>query len=226
MMNNKMQVELKENEALEDLQYQNLWLIQNKTQYRFTTDAVALANFVKIKSKENMVDLCAGSGVVGILAMAKGKGKSCTLVEIQSSMADMAKRSLQYNNIDNITVVNDKLQSISDKIGKNCYDLVTCNPPYKMLDGSQTNVDPSIAMCRHEVAVTLEEVIQEASRLLKYGGRFAMVHKFYRMAEIMYLCKLYGMEPKRLKILPSKKGMSGILVEAVKGGKVGIKIEE
>ncbi len=225
-MEKKHNVVLYQDEALEDLQYHNLWLIQNKKQYRFTTDAVALANFVKVKPRENMVDLCAGSGVVGILAMAKGKGNSCTLVEIQSSMADMAKRSLEYNNIDNIKVVNDKLQGISDKIGKDCYDLVTCNPPYKVVDGSQISVDPSIAIARHEIAVTLKEVIEEASKLLKYGGRLALVHKSYRMAEMMYLCSTFGLEPKRLKILPSKKGMSVVLLEAVKDGKVGLKIEE
>ncbi len=213
-------------ERLDDLQYNDLYLIQDPQRYCFNSDSVALANFAKIKKGERMVDLCAGSGVVGMLTMAKGSGDHCVLVEVQSWMADMANRSLLYNDIDNISVVCDKLQDVHQKIGREQYDVVTCNPPYKSVDGSLTSQEEHLAICRHEVLVTLEEVVKEASCLLKYGGRLYLVHKSNRLADMMYLCKLYKLEPKRLQILPSNKGMSVVLLEAVKGGKVGLIIEE
>lgn len=222
----KEQTIVKENERLDDLQYQNLYIVQNASKYCFTSDAVELANFVKVKPHEKMVDLCAGCGVVGILAMAKGKGQSCLLVELQEWLADMAKRSVQYNKIENISVVCDKLQGVSDKIGKEAFDVVSCNPPYKKVDGSKISEDSELALCKHEVAVTLEEVIHEASKLLKFGGRFYMVQKSNRLVDILCLCRNNQLEPKKIKILPSKKGMSVVLVEAVKGAKMGLIIKE
>lgn len=217
---------VKVHERLDDLQYNGLYIIQDPNKYCFNSDSIALANFIKVKSKEKMVDLCAGSGVIGILAMAKGKGQSCILVELQESMANMAQRSIEYNKIDNISVVCDKIQNIHQNIGQESYDVVCCNPPYQTDNGNLKNEDYSVALCRHEIAVKLEEVILEASKLLKFGGRFYIVHKAKRLAEIMYLCKTYKMEPKRLKVLPSTKGMQIVLVEAVKGGKEGLLIEE
>lgn len=222
----KNKITLKENERLDDLQYDDLYIIQNATKYCFTSDAVLLANFVKVKPHEKMVDLCAGCGVIGVLAMAKGKGQSCVLVELQDWLADMANRTLIYNDITNISVVNDKLQGISDKIGREVYDVVSCNPPYKKVDGSKISDEDDLAKCRHEITVTLEEVIEEASKLLKFGGRFYMVQKASRLVDIICLCRKGHLEPKRLKIVPSKKGMPVVLIEAVKGGKMGLIIEE
>ena len=221
----KEQTILKEDERLDDLQYKDLYVIQNATKYCFTSDAVELANFVKVKPRDNMVDLCSGCGVVGILAMAKGKGRSCVLVELQEWLADMANRSLKYNNLENIHVVCDKLQGVSDKIGKEVFDVVSCNPPYKKLDGSKISDSHELALCKHEVGVTLEEVILEASKLLKYGGRFYIVQKASRLADIMWYCRNNQLEPKRLKIVPSNKGMPVVLIEAVKGAKMGLVME-
>ncbi len=216
---------IKSNERLDDLQLNNLYIIQNPDEYLFTSDAVALANFVHVSNYGRMVDLCSGSGVVGILANAKNKIKDIVLVEVQEHLADMSKRSIEYNKIDNISVVCNKLQGINEKIGCGVYDAVTCNPPYQTMGTTKLiSEKESIAICKHEILVTLEEIICEASKLLKYGGSFYTVNKEERLVDIITLCKKYNLEPKELKILPSKKGSSIILVKAKRGGKSGIKI--
>lgn len=216
---------IKNNERLDDLQLNNLYIIQNPNEYLFTSDAVALANFVHISNYGKMVDLCSGSGIIGILANAKNKIEEVKLIEIQSTLADMSQRSLEYNGIKNIEVICDKLQGIHSKIGSGIYDVVTCNPPYKAVGSTKLlSEKASIAMCKHEITVTLEEIILEASKLLKFGGYFYTVNKEERLVDIITLCKKYGLEPKELKILPSNKGSNIILVKAKRGGKSGIKI--
>lgn len=220
-----MKTILKPNERLEDLQLDNLYIIQSDLEYRFTSDAVALANFVHVSNFGRVVDLCSGSGVIGILVNAKNKVKDVTLVEIQESLADMSKRTLKYNNIDNISVVNQKLQGISKVLGEGLFDVVTCNPPYKK-QGSTVLLSEkqNIAICKHEITVTLEEIILEASKLLKFGGNFFTVNKEDRLVDIICLCRKYNLEPKEIKIIKSKKGANIVLIKARKGGKSGVAI--
>lgn len=221
-----MNIELKSNERLDDLQFNNLFIIQEKDGYCFTSDAVALANFVKLKKNSKLVDLCSGSGVIGILAHAKNNLSKTILVEIQKNLADMSSRSLKYNNLEEeILVVNKKLQGISTELGNGVFDAVVCNPPYKKSGtASLINEKETIAIARHELTVTLEEIISEASKLLKYGGDFYIINKEERLTDIMVSCRNFGLEPKVLKILPSKKGANVIMLKAKKGGNSGLVI--
>ena len=207
-----MKVKINSNESLEDLQCNGLFILQEKDGYRFTSDAVALANFVKVKNDARVVDLCSGSGVIGILIGAKNKCKDITLVEIQESLADMSKRSIEYNEIDNITVVNMRLQGVYKKIGDNCFDVVVCNPPYKK-SGTATmlNDNESIAIARHEVEMNLEDIFVESNKLLKFGGELYLINKEERLTDMMVYARKYNLEPKELKILPSApiRGQSG-----------------
>ncbi len=216
---------LKDNERLDDLQFNNLFIIQNKNEYCFTSDAVALANFVHVSNFGRVVDLCSGSGVIGILVNAKNKVKDVTLVEVQEHLADMSKRSIEYNKIQNIQVVNAKLQGVSNLIGKEVFDVVVCNPPYKAQDSkSKISEKSSIAICKHEIMVTLEEIILEASKLLKFGGNFYLVNKEERLVDMFVLLRKYSLEPKELKIINTGKGAGVVLVKSKKGGKSGLKI--
>lgn len=216
----------KSNECLEDLQCNNLFIIQEKDGYRFTSDAVALANYVTVKPRGKVVDLCSGSGVIGILVSAKNPVSSVTLVEIQENLADMSRRTLEYNNLtDTISVINSPLQGVHKEIGAGIYDVVVCNPPYKK---SGTALDcgaiDTISIAKHEIKVNLEEIIKEASKLLKFGGDFYMVNKEERLVDMMVYLRQYGLECKELKILPSSKGASVVMLKARKGGKSGLKI--
>lgn len=216
---------LREGERLDDLQYKDLFIIQHPKKYCFTSDAVMLANFVKGGSKDKMVDLCSGSGIIGLLASQKQNIKFTVLVELQEYLADMSRRSVEYNQLqDKITVVNRKLQGVSKEIGEGEFSIVVCNPPYK-LNGSILNENSEIAICRHEIAVTLEDIVKETSKLLKYGGKFYTVNKEERLVDIACLCRKYGMEVKKIAIIPSEKGANVVMVEALKGGKSGVKIE-
>lgn len=216
---------IKETERLEDLQFNNLFIIQDTKGYRFTSDAVALANFVKVKSGGKLIDLCSGSGVIGILASAKNKVSKTVLVEIQECLSDMSRRSVEYNKLENIEVVNAPLQNISKTVGVGVYDTVVCNPPYKKSGTAKLlNENESIAIARHELTVTLEEIIKEASVLLKFGGEFYIINKEERLVDMMVLLRKYNLEPKVLKLLPSTKGANVVMLKAKKGGKSGIEI--
>ena len=216
---------IKETERLEDLQFNNLFIIQDTKGYRFTSDAVALANFVKVKSGGKLIDLCSGSGVIGILASAKNKVSKTVLVEIQECLSDMSRRSVEYNKLENIEVVNAPLQNISKTVGVGVYDTVVCNPPYKKCGTAKLlNENESVAIARHELTVTLEEIIKEASVLLKFGGEFYIINKEERLVDMMVLLRKYNLEPKVLKLLPSTKGANVVMLKAKKGGKSGIEI--
>ena len=215
---------LKQNERLDDLQFNNLFIIQNPELYCFTSDAVELCNFVKCGVKDRIVDLCSGSGIIGILAQAKTKAKQVYLVEIQESLADMSRRSVEYNKLTNVEVVNAPLQNIHKQIGDG-FEVVVCNPPYKITNGGELSEKPEIAMCKHEITVTLEEIVCEASKLLKFGGKFYTVNKEERLTDLFCLMRKYNIEPKVLKLRHSTKGANIILVEGKKGAKSGLKIQ-
>lgn len=220
-----MEVKINNNECLEDLQCNGLFIIQQNDGYRFTSDAVALANFVSVKNNGRVVDLCSGSGVIGILVNAKNNCKDVKLIEIQETLAEMSKRTIMYNDINNIEVVNTRLQNVHKIMGDNCYDVVVCNPPYKKSGtASLVNENKSIAIARHEIEVTLEEIIIESAKLLKFGGELYICNKEERLTDIMMLSRKYNLEPKELKILPSSKGASIVMLRCKKGGKSGIKI--
>lgn len=216
---------LKNNERLDDLQFNNLFIIQENDGYHFTSDSVILANFVKMKRGGHLIDLCSGSGVIGILAGEKNNAGKVTLVELQENLADISRRTIEYNNLTNYEVVNSPLQGVSVTLGRECSDVVVCNPPYKKSGtASLINENTSIAIARHEITVTLEEIIEEASKLLKFGGDFYIVNKEERLTDIFVLCRKYNLEPKILKIRPSSSGANIIFVKAKKGGKSGITI--
>ena len=213
----------KDNLILEDLQCNGLFIYQTKNGYRFTSDAVALANYLTVKSNGVLVDLCSGSGVIGILANAKNIIKKTYLVEIQKNLAEMSLQSLHYNHIDNIEVINKPIQDIHRQLGVNLVDTVVCNPPYFDKD-KKTKDSKEISIARHELLVSLEEIIIEASQLLKQGGKLYLSHKENRLCDIIEFCRKYGIEPKEVKVLKSCKGENEILFKGIKGGKVGFKI--
>lgn len=218
-----MEINLKSNECIEDLQFNNLYIIQEVDGYRFTSDAVLLANFAKVKKGGSLVDLCSGSGVIGILTSAKNNVGHTYLVEIQKNLADMSRRSVEYNQLSNISVINTPLQGVYRQIGEGVIDTVVCNPPYKKGGTAKLiNDNESIAIARHEITVTLEEIILEASKLLKFGGEFYIVNKEERLTDMMVLCRQYKLEPKELKIRTSTKGANIVLLKCKKGGKSGL----
>ena len=215
---------IKENERLEDLQFEGLKIIQADGGYKFSTDSVLLANFGKAKPNDIYVDLCSGSGVVAILFSCKNKIKKSYAVEIQPRLADMAQRSVEENGLeDKITVLNEDLSDVYKTLGYESVDVITVNPPYNVTgDVSETS---EIAIATHEIKTNLEKIVLSSSKLLKYGGKLFMVHRADRLVDIANACRKFDLEPKVLRIVyPTiKKEPNLVLVEAKKGAKPGLK---
>lgn len=216
---------IKENERLDDLMCDGYKIIQNPDEYCFTSDATKLGNFVNAKKTDNIVDLCAGSGIVGIIVHLNHKS-NITFVELQSHMADMCQRTIEYNKFENMKVVNEKLQGIHKLLGQEKFDIVTCNPPYKKPNTSILGEKESIAICKHQLTVTIEEIIEEASKLLKFGGSLYMVNKESELVDLVCICRKYNLEAKEIVVnTNNNKGNGTVFIKATKGGKSGVKVK-
>ncbi len=212
---------LKDNECLEPLGG-GLEIIQSSTQYRFTTDAVLLANVVEGVAGKRVADLGCGSGIISILLSAKKKAKHVLAIELQPQLADMATRSVAHNNMTNsITVVCGDMQTVcQDYRGQ--FDCVVCNPPYRKVGSGQVQIDNHLALCRHEIAIDLAGVIASGAMLLNNRGSMYIVHQSVRLAEICYTYKQYGIEPKDIYPISTTEGKapSLVIVRGVLGGAV------
>lgn len=213
-------------ERVDDLQINNLKIIQNPDGFCFGIDAVLLANFVRLKRNARVVDLGTGTGIIPILLAGKSRTSHITGIEIQEEVADMARRSVRLNNLDDrIEILNADLKEAENFLEVNQYDVVTSNPPYMHTQGL-INENDKKAISRHEIKCSLEDVIRVSSRLLKHNGRFLMVHRPIRLVDIMFYCRQYKIEPKRLQFIhPTyNKKPNLLLIECVKAAKPELKI--
>ena len=211
---------------LDDLLIDNLKIYQDDKLYNFSTDAVLLANFVNIKKSDTVVDFCSGNGVVGILASSKNHYKKIYLIEIQECLSSLAKKSVEFNKLENIEVVNDDLKNISNYIENGSVDVVMVNPPYRKQDEHLISKNEHLNICNYEIKVTLEDIINKASRILKFGGKFYMVNDINRLEETIVLLNKYNFKTKILQIVNPKMGKDAnvFLLMASKFGKSGIKV--
>lgn len=219
---------LLEGERLDDLQ-NGYWMIQDNQDFCYGIDAVLLSAFARIKAGEEVLDLCTGTGIVPVLLKAKTAGKHFTGLEIQEKSADMAKRSVKYNHLeDQITIVQGDVRQATELFGAGAFDVVTCNPPYMTADHGLTNPHLPKAIARHEVLCTLEDVVGQAAKVLKSRGRFYMVHRPFRLAEIMGVMMRYKLEPKRMQLVHPymDKEPNMVLIEGLKGGNPRITVEK
>ena len=223
-----MEVFLLEDERIDDLQRNQYKIIQNEKKFCFGMDAVLLSGFAKVKKDEVALDLGTGTGIIPLLLEAKYNGKHYTGLEIQEESADMARRSVALNHLEEkIKIVTGDIKEASLIFGNGTFDVVTCNPPYMTGNHGLVNKDMPKTIARHEVLCTLEDVVREASKVLKPSGRFYLVHRPFRLAEIMTTLTKYKLEPKRLTMVHPyiDKEPNMVLIECSKGGKSRIKIE-
>ncbi len=212
-------------EVIEDLLIGNYRIIQDTERYRFTSDSVLLSRFVTAKKDEAVADFCSGSGVVGLHFYAENTGvRSVTLFEMQEALVRMSEKTVALNGLEQtFTVEHMRVQDIPAKYVE-AFSLILCNPPYE--SGGFENADADKASCRKELALTLRELCRAASRCLKYGGRFALVHRADRAAEVLYTLHENGLEPKKLQFVSGRAGAKPycVLIVAVKGGKAGLDV--
>jgi tRNA1(Val) A37 N6-methylase TrmN6 len=221
---------IREDECIDDLQCGGLMLLQKKNGFKFGIDAVLLADFAKHTASKRTLDLCTGTGIVAVLLSAKTRTPVIDALEIQHEICDMAKRSVRINDIeDRVHITEGDLKKAAEIYGKAVFDKITVNPPYmKAGTGIFNNENPSKTISRHEVSCTLEDVIKSASELLCPKGRFYMVHRPSRLADILCLMRQYRIEPKCLRMVhPSPyKPANLLLVEGVKNGGSELKLTE
>lgn len=219
---------VKNGETLDDLQLKNLYVIQKKKGFRFGIDAVLLANFAQVKRGSSVIDLCSGTGIIPFIIAGKTEASSITGIEIQEEMVEMAKRSVQFNKLEHrINFINGDLRNLEllKKLPK--ADVVTVNPPYKLANSGIVNPEDKMAIARHEICCTLEDVIIACRILLNDNKRMYMIHRPDRLADILTLMRKHKIEPKRIQMIHpnTKKAPNIVLVEGQRDGGAFLKWE-
>ena len=224
-----MEIELKEQERLDELHRNGYRIIQNPSRFCFGMDAVLLSGYAKVKEGETALDLGTGNGIIPILLEAKTKGKHFTGLEIQEESADMARRSVALNGLDEkIKIITGDIKEAGEMFEAASFDVITSNPPYMIGQHGLVNPDSPKAIARHELLCTLEDIIRASARLLCTGGRFYLVHRPFRLAEIMTMLVKYRLEPKRMRLVYPfvDKEPNMVLLEALRGGNSRIRVEK
>ena len=211
---------IKENERLDDLQ-NGYYVIQDPDKFCFGMDAVLLSGFARVKKDETVLDLGTGTGIIPILLKSKTSGRHFTGLEIQEECVEMARRSVMYNHLENdVEIVQGDIKEAADIFGAASFHVVTSNPPYMIGHHGLTNDHIPKAIARHEILCNLEDVVSQTARVLKDRGRFYMVHRPFRLAEIMNILIKYHLEPKRMQLVYPyiDREPNMVLIEALKGG--------
>ena len=225
-----MEIILKDNERIDDLQLNNLKIIQNKDGFCFGIDAVLLSDFAKdIRNNSKALDLGTGTGIIGILLCAKTKLSKIYGVDIQEDVCNMALRSIKLNNLeDKFKIINTNIKDLSNIFEQASFDAIVSNPPYKKDNSGLKNESETKLISRHEITASLEDFISISSKLLKNNCSIYMVHRPERLSDLFYLLKKYNLEPKKLRLVQSYIDSKPklVLVKATKNAKSFLNIEE
>jgi len=225
-----MEINLKDNERIDDLQLNNLKIIQNKDGFCFGIDSVLLSDFAKdIRNNSKVLDLGTGTGIIGTLLCAKTNLSKIYGIDIQKDVCDMASRSIKLNNLeDKFEIINSNIKDLINIFEENSFDAIVSNPPYKKDNSGLKNESETKLISRHEITASLEDFISISSKLLKNNGNIYIVHRPERLSDLFYLLKKYNLEPKKLRMVQSyiTSKPKLILVKAIKNAKSFLNIEE
>lgn len=223
-----MTTNLKPEERLDDLQVNGYEIIQHPGKFCFGMDAVLLSNFARVKKGERVLDLGTGTGIIPILLTAKTEGENFVGLEIQEESADMARRSIFHNHLDGkVEIVTGDIKEAANIFGLASFDVITTNPPYMIGQHGIANESDTKAIARHEVLCTLDDILRESARILKPRGRFYMVHRPFRLAEILSKMVEVGIEPKRMRMVHPfiDKEPNMVLIEGMRGANSRMTVE-
>lgn len=222
-------IELKQDERLDYLLAdEKMQIIQSPNVFAFSLDAVLLSAFTYVPiRKGKILDLCTGNGVIPLL-LSKRSSAQITGVEIQERLYDMAVRNVSLNMLDEqINMVKGDLKNLPNQYEHGTFDQITCNPPYfPTPQKNEQNLNEHLAIARHEIFCTLEDVIKVCSYLVRPGGKVAMVHRPGRLADLITLYRKYRIEPKRIRFVYPKVNREAnmLLIEGTRDGKADLKI--
>lgn len=228
-MEQRPEVTIHSHERLDELHRNGYFIIQDPARFCFGMDAVLLSGFAKVKPGEKALDLGTGTGIIPILLEAKTKGEHFTGLEIQPESADMASRSVAYNGLqDKIDIVTGDIKEASAIFGASSFDVITTNPPYMIGQHGIVSEGDAKAIARHEILCDLEDILRESAKMLKPGGRFYMVHRPFRLAEIFSKMIQHRIEPKRMQLVYPfvDKEPNMVLIEGLRGGRSRVTVEK
>ncbi len=218
-----------EGERLDELHRNGYFIIQNPARFCFGMDAVLLSGFAQARQGERVLDLGTGTGIIPILMEAKTKASDFFALEIQEESADMARRSVRYNHLeDKIRIITGDMKDASKIFGASSFDIVTTNPPYMIGQHGISSASDAKAIARHEILCDLDDILRESAKVLRPNGRFYMVHRPFRLAEIFAKMVAYKIEPKRMKLVYPyvDKEPNMVLIEGLRGGKSRLTVEK
>jgi len=205
-------------------------LYQSKMGYRFSVDSLLLYNFINLKKVNTIADLGAGTGIVGMLLAKKYPEAKVTLFEIQDGLVTLAEKNVIQNRLeDRVNVVKCDIRTLPSQtpiFGH--FNLVISNPPFRRLKSGRLNVEEERAIARHEIKLRLKELVEAVSSLLRVKGRFCVIYHPWRLSELISTFRMADLEPKRLRFVHSSISSEAkmILMEAVKNGNPGLKVEK
>ncbi|MBI5098863.1 MAG: tRNA1(Val) (adenine(37)-N6)-methyltransferase [Nitrospirae bacterium] len=214
-----------QNETLDSIK--DIKLFQAKNGYRFSVDALLLENFISAKRLEKGIELGTGSGIISILLAKRLKSTKIIAVEIQSNLAERAIRNVSLNSLDErIEILQKDIKDLKKIYPANKFDFVFSNPPFRKTTTGRLSIYEERAVARHEVEITLPDLIRTASYLIKHSGKFFLIYHPFRLAELISLLQKAKLEPKRMRFVHSKMGEEAkmVLIEAVKGSGTWLKI--
>ncbi len=218
-----------EGERLDELHRNGYFIIQDPARFCFGMDAVLLSGFAQARQGERVLDLGTGTGIIPILMEAKTKASDFFALEIQEESADMARRSVQYNHLeDKIRIITGDMKDASKIFGASSFDIVTANPPYMIGQHGISSASDAKAIARHEILCDLDDILRETAKVLRPNGRFYMVHRPFRLAEIFAKMVAYKIEPKRMKLVYPyvDKEPNMVLIEGLRGGRSRLTVEK
>ena len=219
---------VRDGERLDDLQLGGLEIIQDPNKFCFGVDAVFLSDFARVKPGETVLDMGTGNGIIPLLLSAKTQGRKFTGLEIQQDTAEMARRSVLHNHLeDRIEIVTGDIKEAAEIFKPAFFDVITTNPPYMLADHGLRNPDSARAIARHGVMCSLDDILRESMRLLQDKGRFYMIHRPFRLTEIMIKMNQYKIEPKRIQFIYPyiDKEPAMVLIEGVRGARSRVTVE-
>ena len=216
---------MKSNETIDSFLNGKLQIIQSRQGYRFSVDALLLAEFVSVRNEDIVIDLGAGCGIISLFLAVKRKVGFIVGLELQEELASQAQRNIALNNLEKkIAVIRGDLRHLP--IGPAFAHIVVCNPPYRRQKSGRINPDSSKAIARHELSAKVNDILSAGKALLKEGGRLALIYPANRLAEIFAKMRIQDIEPKRLQIVfPNPSSYAKLaMIEGRLHGKSGLKI--
>jgi tRNA1(Val) A37 N6-methylase TrmN6 len=220
-----LEVRLNRDESIDDFMDGRLRLIQSRSGYRFSVDAVLLSEFVTVKRGDLVVDLGTGCGIIPLILLQSGPVGFACGIEIQDELAKQAARNILLNGFQGkMVVIRGDVRHLPFLSGS--VDVVVCNPPYRKKETGRINPDRQRAIARHEIMLSLPHILDSARYLLKGKGRLAMIYPCERLGDVMAKMRSFGLEPKRLRMVYPSLDSEAILamIEASPGGKPGLKV--